>query len=603
MNETLSRQPLSSVRSGGHAFLRRSICWVFLVSVVGGGGVFAQARPSSGPVPSRQQTAVGPDKKRVAQGQLLFQNNCSPCHNFLQRGIGPSLGQVTAQVAPPALKQFIRNAPDQIKRGDARATRLFAEYKQVMPAFTTLNEGELEALLAYIGANQRRESPTIEPADLGTVLTDPIPAKPLKSGLRLQLTEVLTAPATAPKAPRARINKMAVLPGPPERVFLQELRGLLYEQAGDSLRVVMDIRNERPGFIHAPGLGSGFGSFAFHPEFAKNGLLYTTHTEKAGSARADFVYADSIPVALQWVLTEWKIASPAGAVFAGAGRELMRVNMVSPIHGVQETTFNPVAQPGSPDYGLLYIGIGDGGATENGYPFLSQSNRHIWGSVVRIDPLGTNGPNGRYGIPPVNPYAHDNDPATLGEVFCRGFRNPNRLTWTPDGTMLITDIGQANAEELNIGIAGADYGWPEREGTFRINPHGKMSLAYALPPNDAAFHYTYPVAQYDHDEGNAISGGFVYTGTALPLLTGKYVFGDVVNGRVYFVESKALKPGVQAPIQEVELELAGKETTFQQLTGAKKTDLRFGLGANRELFLFTKTDGKLYRVTGCSRQR
>ena len=562
-----------------------------------GGGVFAQVQP-------RQQTAaVAPDKKRVAQGQLLFQNNCSPCHNFLQKGIGPSLGQVTAQVAPPALKQFIRNAPDQIKRGDARATRLFAEYKQVMPAFTTLNEGELEALLAYIGANQRRESPTIEPADLGTVLTDPIPAKPLKSGLRLQLTEVLTAPATAPKAPRARINKMAVLPGQPERVFLQELRGLLYEQAGDSLRVVMDIRNERPGFIHAPGLGSGFGSFAFHPDFAENGLLYTTHTEKAGSARADFAYADSIPVALQWVLTEWKVANPTGAVFAGAGRELMRVNMVSPIHGVQETTFNPLAQPGSPDYGLLYIGIGDGGATENGYPFLSHDKTRIWGSVVRIDPLGTNGPNGRYGIPPANPYAHDNDPATLGEVFCRGFRNPNRLTWTPDGTMLITDIGQANAEELNIGIAGADYGWPEREGTFRINPHGKMSLAYALPPNDAAFHYTYPVAQYDHDEGNAISGGFVYTGTALPLLTGKYVFGDVVNGRVYFVESKALKLGVQAPIQEVELELAGKETTFQQLTGAKKTDLRFGLGANRELFLFTKTDGKLYRVTGCSRQR
>ena len=59
-------------------------------------------------------------------------------------------------------------------------------------------------------------------------------------------------------------------------------------------------------FINQPGYGTGFGSFAFHPDFAKNGLLYTTHAEPAGSAKADFDYPDSIPVVLQWILTEWK---------------------------------------------------------------------------------------------------------------------------------------------------------------------------------------------------------------------------------------------------------------------------------------------------------
>jgi hypothetical protein len=107
------------------------------------------------------------------------------------------------------------------------------------------------------------------------------------------------------------------------------------------------------------------------------------------------------------------------------------------------------------------------------------------------------------------------------------------------------------------------------------------------------------VAQYDHDEGNAISGGFVYTGTMIPQLKGKYVFGDVVNGRVYYVENSELKLGHQAPIKELELELAKKVITFQEVTGNKKTDLRIGIGLNQELFLYTKTDGKMYKVSRC----
>lgn len=362
----------------------------------------------------------------------------------------------------------------------------------------------------------------------------------------------------------------------------------------------MDMGKERPGFIHAPGLATGFGSYAFHPEFYKNGLFYTTHTEKANAAPADFAYADSIKVTLQWVLSEWKINDPAGEVFSGTGREMLRVNMVSAIHGVQEITFNPLATPGTPDYGLLYIGVGDGAATENGYYFLCNNKSRIWSSVLRIDPQGTNSRNGHYGIPASNPFANDADSATLREIFARGFRNPNRITWMSDGKMLISDIGHANAEELNIGIAGADYGWPEREGTFMINYKGKMDRVYALPDNDSSFNFTYPVAQYDHDEGKAFSAGFVYTGTNVPLLTGKYVFGDIVSGRVFYVESSQLKPGEQAPIQELEIQVAGKVTTFQELTGSKKTDLRFGVGLKNELYIYTKADGKIYKVSGCS---
>jgi glucose/arabinose dehydrogenase len=577
--------------------------WLFTFSSAVPGE--AQPAPHRGTIPQtppadsvRRGGAFPTHPALVAQGQRLFENQCSPCHNFRQAGIGPALGRVTAEASPAWLRAFIRNAPAQLARHDARATRLFAEYKQAMPAFPTLRDTDLDALLAYLYANRQQATAGTD-EDAGMVLKDPIPTKIPKADLRLTLAEVLTAPPTAQTAPLARINKMAVLPGgaSPDRVFLQELRGVLYELVGNDLRVAMDIRPLRPQFIHEPGHGTGFGSFAFHPEFYRNGLLYTSHAEKAGSAPADFAYADSIRVSLQWVLTEWKVDDPRAATFTGTGRELLRVNLVTPIHGMQEITFNPLARPGSPDYGLLYLGIGDGGATEQGYGFLCHDNRHVWGSVLRIDPRGRDSRNGHYGIPATNPFA--NDPAAVREIYCRGFRNPNRLTWAPDGTMLLTDIGQTNAEELNVGLAGADYGWPEREGTFRINPRAQMKNVYPRPATDAPATYVYPAAEYDHDEGNAISGGFVYTGSAAPRLKGKYVFGDVVNGRVFFVESRALRPGGLAPIQELSLRVGDKPTTFLEMTGAKKADFRIGIGPNGELYFFTKTDGKLYKVTGC----
>jgi glucose/arabinose dehydrogenase/cytochrome c551/c552 len=541
------------------------------------------------------------DEQVIAQGQQLFQNNCSACHTFRQREIGPNLAGVTAEASPAWLKKFIRNSPALIESGDERAIRLFEEYKQYMPPFPTLSETDLEAILAYMNTHKARPSGTADLENQRLALKDPVPHTITKSGLTLLVEEVAQAPASASKIPLARINKMAVMPGKKERLFIQDLRGKLYEMDDKDLRVFMDIHNERPGFIHTPGLATGFGSIAFHPEYAKNGLFYTNHTEKAGTAPADFAYADSIRVALQWVLMEWKMKDPSEARFAGTGRELLRINMVTQVHGVQEIIFNPFALPGTSDYGLLYIGVGDGGAAGAGYSFLCQDNTRPWSSVLRIDPRGNNSQNGQYGIPATNPFAQDADPATVGEIFNRGFRNPNRISWTPDGKMLITDIGHTNIEEVNLGIAGADYGWPNREGTFVLNPKGKMEFVYPLPADDPSTKYTYPVAQYDHDEGNAISGGFVYNGSKFPLLKGKYIFGDIVNGRLFYLESSQLKLGQQAPIYELELNMAGKAADFRELTGHKKTDLRFGQGPNDSFYLFTKTDGRIYKVTGSTR--
>ncbi|MFN4147243.1 MAG: PQQ-dependent sugar dehydrogenase [Runella sp.] len=540
-----------------------------------------------------QKTTFPTDPKVVAKGQMIFENYCTACHNFSQKGIGPSLERATTELPVEYLKKMIRNAPEVIASGDARAAMLFDEYKQMMPPFTSLKPTEIEAILAFIHQNQKASPKDEYDAH---ALKNPIPAPITSLGGQLRLAYHSTAPATGTKAPLARINKMQTLKGQKERMFVVDLQGILYEIIDKEWRVAFDIRKHRPHFISMPGMGTGFGSFAFHPDFYENGLLYTTHAEKVRTAPADFGYADSIRVTLQWVLTEWKIENPKATVFEGTGRELWRINMVSGIHGVQEITFNPLAQKGSDDYGLLYIGVGDGGASEHGFPRLCSSSRYVWGSVLRIDPQGRNSRNGRYGIPTSNPFFNDSNPETVKEIYCRGFRNPNRITWTPDGKMLIDDIGHANIEELNIGIAGADYGWPYREGTFVINPEGKMSHVYALPADEPAHRYTYPVIQYDHDEGKAISGGFVYDGAAIAALKGKYLFGDINNGRIFLAKNTDLKIGHQAPTEELEIWVDGQLTTFQKLNGINKPDPRLGVGPQGEIYIFTKADGKMYRV-------
>ena len=543
--------------------------------------------------------AVTDEPPLLARGRQLFQTNCSACHNFLQRGIGPNLAELPAPVSGAWLKRFIKNAPSLIEDGDKRANQLYAEYKVMMPAFPQLSEPDLAALIDYIGTKQTKTQAVADDPAFGPAVKDPVPQKIASSGLSLSLEEVATAPVTNTPPAVARINTMRVLKnGAATRLFIADLQGVLYEMADTTLKPVLDLRNHFPQFINKPGFGTGFGSFAFHPLFNQNGLLYTTHTEKAKTAPADFGYADFIKVTLQWVLTEWKIDNPSATVFTGKNRELMRIDMVSPIHGVQEIAFNPLATPGSSDFGLLYVGVGDGGATENGFYFLCADYRKVWGKLLRIDPAGRNSKNGRYGIPADNPYARE--AAAAGEVFCRGFRNPNRFSWTPDGKLLVADIGHANAEELNWAVKGADYGWPEREGTYRMNHRAKMDRVYNLPTDEKPGQYTYPIAYYDHDEGNAISGGYVYSGTELPRLNGKYVFGDVAHGRVFYVDISQVKQGHQTPIEELAIRINGQETTFEKLHQGQKPDLRIGEGPNHSLYFFTKTDGKIYRVSACT---
>ena len=136
-------------------------------------------------------------------------------------------------------------------------------------------------------------------------------------------------------------------------------------------------------------------------------------------------------------------------------------------------------------------------------------------------------------------------------------RDPHRFSWDrATGKLYLGHIGEHAIEAIYEVRAGDNLGWSEREGAFvfdktSANPCDRL---FPLPADDAG--YTYPVAAYDHnpapdwnctaDVGVAVAGGFVYRGTDVPALRGKYVFGDLVDGRVMYTEASEMRRG-QAP--------------------------------------------------------
>lgn len=547
---------------------------------------------NSGSTPPVVADVPSTDTAAISKGRAFFQQNCTACHNFKQDAIGPSLAGITAVEAPSWIRQFVKNPKAMIDAGDSAARALFNKYHTVMPSFASVNDSQLNYLIAYLNTQHK---PGKKDAFDPYAIQDPIPGHIPPSKVQASLQLVGQIPASSSKRPLTRITKMD-LPPQSNRIFLLDQRGKLYQWINNKPAVFLDMARWKPHFINQPGLATGFGSFAFHPDFQKNGIFYTTHTEAPGSGRADFSYPDSIKVTLQWVLCEWKAKLPLSDTFSGTCRELMRVNMVSGIHGVQDITFNPLARPGDEDYKLLYMGVGDGGSTENGYPFLAHSTSRIWGTVLRIDPSGHNSRNGNYGIPSSNPFVKNADPETVKEIYAFGFRNPNRFAWLSKHQVLVTNIGQAHIEAIYLLQKGHDYGWPIREGNFVIHPDGNINNVYPLPANDSSFHITYPVAEFDHDEGHSIQGGFLYEGQAVTGLRGKYIFGDITSGRLFFINTRNLKPGQMAPIEEWFLTSNGHRITLHELTHSDRVDLRFGQDHHNNLYIFTKADGKMYRV-------
>ncbi|MCH6255277.1 PQQ-dependent sugar dehydrogenase [Puniceicoccaceae bacterium K14] len=425
------------------------------------------------------------------------------------------------------------------------------------------------------------------------------------SNIVIDLELFAEMPSTGNAPLRTRINQMVALRDGSDRLYLTDLNGKIYEISSGKAKLYLDFLEKIPDFTYKNGLGEGLASLEFHPNFAENGLFYTSSYAKLDET----ILTEEIPDLLRRrfrtaVITEWVDTNPHDDTFTGTHRDIFRVIIPTPVHGIQQIAFNPYATQEDPDFGLLYICLGESGSLQTQRSNYLRRLDSPLGCILRIDPSGTGGNFGDYGIPAGNPWANDDDESTLGEIWCYGTRNPHRLSWDPEGTgrMFFGDIGEMRAEEINIAEAGRDYGWPIREGMFRFDPHGLRFQVFALDDEAIAndTELTYPVAQYDHREGYAISGGYVYRGSKLPHLYGKYIFGDIVNGRIFFADEKELQFGSLAPISEFFVRVDGESSSMARLSGGGRVDLRFGCDADGELFLFEKGFGRIYKVVSSS---
>ncbi|MGM1018739.1 MAG: PQQ-dependent sugar dehydrogenase [Actinomycetota bacterium] len=446
-------------------------------------------------------------------------------------------------------------------------------------------------------------------------LLNPLP-DPKLSTLGIEVTELAqlpeseTTPATQDQrlVRHNRITHLDEVPDDSGRLMVPDNNDILYlvdKESGEHVPY-LNVRNEFiDNFHNSAGLGTGLGSAEFHPEFADNGLFYTVHTE-AGSALTgdtpDFPAFGN--TAFHSVITEWTATDPSAETFAGSHREVMRVPFAGRVHTVQQIAFNPTVSPGDADYGNLYVLVGDGGnGVGNGNP---QDLATPQGKVLRVDPTGDDSENGAYGIPSDNPFV--DEAGALPEIYAVGLRDPHRISWDPEGdhTMYLGHIGEWQVESVYAVEPGDNFGWSVREGSFVA----ENRQIFPLPADDAENGFTYPVAAYDHnrdpgqtgDAGVALNGGFVYRGD-IPELEGRYIFTDLVRGWVLSADADEMvrndgDPEDLATIEELRVFHDGEETTFQDLVGDTRVDLRFGSDADGELYLVSKANGKIWKVTG-----
>ncbi len=475
------------------------------------------------------------------------------------------------------------------------------------------------------------------------ITSNPLPEPIVKKGLAVEVKDVVRLPDTREARPAdqdvsppswARVSYMK--DAPDGRRFANDSRGFLYiidsnnQDSSNQPRLYANVGAAFPN-ANYKRLESGFIGFAFHPEFARNGLFYSIHSEyvRENSRKPDFIpigYALK-DVTYHNVITEWHATNPAASTFEGTRRELLRAahiveNLTHPMGAVE---FNPFAKPGDADYGLLYtsgsdFGFSNGGGPQSSNPPQTQRTDSIIGAILRIDPRSPSVSHGQkglgdYSIPMANKFASDGNPATLGEIYAYGFRNAHRLSWDTDGTMFASDIGMDNIEEINIVHNGGNYGWMKREGLF-VNGRSVGGALKELYPQPAEIldgknkdEFLYPVAIYDHDEGRSVTDGFAYHGK-IAALNGKFIFGDIQRGRIFAADLAALKkaddgiPRTVAPIEEVQLyvrDAGGKrvDVSFTDLIektmGGKppRADLHISRGRDGEIFIHSRQDGMI----------
>jgi glucose/arabinose dehydrogenase len=331
-----------------------------------------------------------------------------------------------------------------------------------------------------------------------------------------------------------------------DRLFVQERDGRVrVVEANGSLRAApfVDLTDRVGG-----GGERGLLGLAFHPDFERNRRLFVYYSRVGDGAMV---------VSELTASTDLARADPAGE------RALLTVADQYANHNGGQLAFGPD--------GYLYIGFGDGGG--GGDPLRSgQSTQTLLGKILRIDIDGAVAAGKQYAIPARNPYAAGgaSPGGGLPEIWAYGLRNPWRFSFDrANGDLYIGDVGQGDWEEINrqagTSPGGENYGWNAYEGN---HCYSSCQGVTAVPP----------IAEYNHQFGCSVTGGYVYRGSRQPLLVGVYLYGDYCTGTIWTVPS-----GVAAP--DVRIVAA----TSLQISS-------FGEGEDGEIYLVDLGGGSIYRV-------
>ncbi|HUP50912.1 MAG TPA: PQQ-dependent sugar dehydrogenase [Longimicrobiales bacterium] len=435
------------------------------------------------------------------------------------------------------------------------------------------------------------------------VTNDPFP-EPIGDGwapLVVGYTELARIPGVGGAPPL--MTNIVDEPGT-QRMFVNDMNGPITSIGydGHTITRYVDTNDPRWGYsIQTQGSERGLQSFAFHPQFGQEGTpgygkFYTWVDIVDTAPTPDFRPGPDGRDTHDTVLLEWTARNPRTATYdGGPPREMMRLEQPFPNHNAGQLAFDPTAAPGSPDYGMLYMGVADGGS--GGDPMnMSQDLGSAFGKIFRIDPLGSNSANGKYGIPADNPFL--GRAGALGEIYAYGARNPQKFAWDPEnGNFFMSDIGQNTVEELTLVPRGANLGWNVWEGSFRYV--GREGVDTRNPRGDRSV--TFPVAEYGQPDPlllgqSAAVGLAVYRANRVPAISNMVIWGDNPSGEVFAVPADNLPNGGQAPIRRVLFNDGGQARTLLQLVqkhvpDATQPDLRIGSGPEGEVLLLNKQDG------------
>jgi quinoprotein glucose dehydrogenase len=285
------------------------------------------------------------------------------------------------------------------------------------------------------------------------------------------------------------------------RVFIASQLGKIYVMPNDQnvteAKVFLDLTDRVVYKKHENE--EGLLGMAFHPDYETNGQLIVYYTTKSAPHTS--------------VVSRFRVSDDPNQATRDSEEEILRIKQPFWNHNGGTVIFGPD--------GYLYVALGDGGKA-NDPQNNGQNLQSLLGSILRID-VDRKDENRNYGIPADNPFVGYEDRA-LPEIWAYGLRNVWRMAFDRDTNLLWAgDVGQNIWEEINIIHRGGNYGWNLREARHNFSPNATGLRADLIEP----------IFEYHHDIGKSITGGFVYRGSSIPALQGKYLYADYVSGKVW----------------------------------------------------------------------